>query len=354
MALSSIYRKRGRGRGGSVLALVLIVMSTMVILSAGLAYRTRVEMRLVHANAQRTQAYYLALGGIERIKALLSREELTPLTIARICQFTSTATEEELFGQFKDFAPDDGQWVTYSLRDELACLSVNNSDPASWTNIDCVSRELRSSISDWMDEDDDISPEGAETDFYERLEFPYTSKNGVFIALKELLFLKGVTPEIYLGEDLNRNSLLDENEKDGQLRIPPDNEDNLLDLGLVDVFTVYGDGRLNINTVSKPILAALPGLDEGVAELILAQRAGPDGALGTEDDACIASAKDIADVEGLTELQIELLGHYCVFDSEYFRIFSCAQLNGTFKCCLMATVRFTDSGPQILLLERLL
>lgn len=354
MDLSLKCRKRWREHRGSVLALVLIVMSSMVILSVGLAYRTRIEMRLAHANAQRTQAYYLALGGIERIKALLSHEELTPLTIARICQFTSTAAEEGLFEQFMDFALNDGKCLTYSLRDELAHLNLNNSDPASWTNIDCVSQGFRSSILDWIDEDDDTSPDGAETDFYERLDFPYTSKNGAYVALRELLFLKDVTREIYLGEDLNRNSLLDENEIDGQFRMPPDNEDNRLDPGLVDIFTVYGDGKVNINTASKPILAALPGLDEEVAELILTYRAGPDGKLGTEDDMCCTGAEDIAGAEGLTELQIELLSHYCTFESGYFRIFSSAGLNGTFKCCLMATIKHTESRLQTLFLERLL
>jgi len=75
--------KSRRRRDGSVLILVLIVLSSMTILSVGLAYMTRIEMRLTYANAQRMQAYYLALGGIERIKALLSQEELSPLTVAR-------------------------------------------------------------------------------------------------------------------------------------------------------------------------------------------------------------------------------------------------------------------------------
>lgn len=337
-----------------MLILVLIVLSSMTILSVGLAYRTRIEMRLAYANAQRTQAYYLALGGIERIKALLSQEELSPLTIARICQFTGTAKEEGLFEQLNEFDLNEGKLLTYSLRDELGYLNLNSSDPASWINIDCVSEECRAGILDWIDEDDDTSSGGAETDFYELLEFPYISKDSPFVALKELLFLKGVTRDIYLGEDLNRNSSLDENERDGWSKVPFDNEDNRLDFGLVDTFTVYGDGKVNINTTHKAILGALPGLDDEVAEFILIYRAGPDGRLGTDDDMCCTSSEEIANIEGLTELQIELLQQYCCFNSEYFRIFSSAGLNNTFKCCLMATVKCTESQPRILYLERLL
>jgi len=338
---------------GSVLVLVLIVMSSMVILSVGLAYRTRIEMRLARTNAQRTQAYYLALGGIERIQALLTQKELSPLTIAQICPFTGTAKEEGLFGHLEGYDLMKGKLLTYNLRDEQGYLNLNKSDPLSWVNIDYISEECSSAIMDWIDEDDDAGPFGAETDYYERLELPYISKDGPFVALKEMLFLKGITREGYLGEDLNRNHLLDENERDGFLRIPFDNEDNKLDFGLVDTFTVYGDGKVNINTTYKAILSALPGLDEGVAELILTYRTGPDGQLGTDDDRYCTSSENISNIEGLTELQVELLKQYCCFDTEYFRIFSSAGLNNTFQCCLMATVKCTESQSQILYMERL-
>lgn len=341
-------------QSGSVLILVLIVLSSMTILSVGLAYRTLIDMKLAHNNAQRTQAYYLALGGVERIKALLSSQELSASTIAHMCQFTNTAENEGLFEQLKEFDPPEGSSLTYSLRDEQGYLNLNRSDPASWVSIDCVSEECCSTILDWIDEDDDAGPDGAETDFYERLEFPYASKNAPLATLKELLFIKGITRDIYLGEDLNRNSMLDDNERDGPYQIPFDNEDNVLDLGLLDIFTTYGDGKININTARGEILSALPGLDDQAAECILAHRRGPDRQNGTEDDGLLTSTEDLVSVEGLTELQIELLGQYCCFDSEYFRVFSSAGLDSTIKCCLMATIKCTESQHQVLYIERLL
>ncbi len=84
-------------RRGSVLVAVLIVISTMLILSVGLTYRTRMEMELAFAHAQRAKSYYLALGGLERIKVLLSSNELTPAIITQICQFNNSADIENLF-----------------------------------------------------------------------------------------------------------------------------------------------------------------------------------------------------------------------------------------------------------------
>jgi len=342
----------GQKPKASVLILVLIVLASMVTLSAGLAYRTRIEMQLAHAYAQRTESYYLALGGIERVKALLSHEKLSPLTIAHLCRFHGTAKEEDLFEELEGLT--DGKLVAYSLRDEQGYLNINKSDPGSWTNMDLGSKELCSSIVDWTDADDDTEPDGAETDFYQRLEPAHVAKNSPCAALRELILVRGVTQNIYTGEDLNRNSSLDENERDGQLQFPGDNEDNELDLGIVDIFTVHGDGRININTAPYHILSVLQGLDEEAADIILAYRAGPDGQFGTDDDTCFTSAEELAHVEGLTELQIELLPQYCCFDSEYFRIFSAASLDKTLRCCLMATAKSTENGIQILCFERLL
>lgn len=339
---------------GSVLILVLIVLSTMTALSVGLAFRTRIELKLAQANARRVQSYYLALAGIERTKALIGEQELEPSTVAGVCWFTRTAAEEGLFEGLDNMGVTDGKYLMYSLRDELSYLNINNSDPSSWENIRGLSRELRAGILDWIDQDDDTSPDGAETDFYERLEPAYVSKNADCSALKELLFLRTAGRHLYLGEDLNRNSLLDENERDGLANLPFDNGDSVLDLGLVDIFTVYGDGRININTVSKAILAALPGLDGAVADRILTHRAGPDGRFGTDDDNAITEVKDIASIEGLTELQVELLGQYCCFDSAQFRIFSYARLDSGFDCCLMGTLSCVNNQPRLLCLERLL
>ncbi len=347
------FQQIGCCRKASVLVLVLIVVSAMTILATGLAWRTRIEIKLAYSNAQRTRVYYLALGGIERVKALLRQQELTPANIARICQFTDTAKKEGLFSELKGGNPDEGNLLTYGLRDEQGYLNVNKSDSASWENIRGINKEHRACILDWIDADNDTNPGGAETDFYERLEPPYTAKNSECIALKELLFVKTITPESYLGKSLSQSFGAAGNKKNQEFQIRFDDGDNAEDLGLINIFTVYGDGRININTAPEIIMAALPGLDIRAAESILTYRKGPDGQFGTDDDGCLADANGLENLKDLTELQIELLHQYCSFDSEYFRIFSYAGLNDTFECCLMATIRKVGDQPEVVYLERL-
>ena len=164
------FLENRRRRRGSVLILVLIVISSMTILAVGLAYRTRIEMKLAQADALRTKVYYLALGGIERAKALLSQRELSSANIAGICLFNGTAEEEGLFAQLKDCDFQEGTSLAYCLRDEQGYLNVNKSDSAAWENTGSISKENRACILDWIDADDDTNPDGAETDFYERSE----------------------------------------------------------------------------------------------------------------------------------------------------------------------------------------
>lgn len=54
-----------------------------------------------------------------------------------------------------------------------------------------------------------------------------------------------------------------------------------------DLITVYGEGKININTGSPEILK-IAGLDEGIIDTILAYRKGADGQEMTEDDGVYA------------------------------------------------------------------
>jgi DNA uptake protein ComE-like DNA-binding protein len=240
------------------------------------------------------------------------------------------------------------------VRDEQACLNLNTSDAACWQQIPGIGTEWAAAVIDFTDQDNDTSPDGAESSVYLSLEPAYAAKNRPLIALKELLCVKGTTCNLYVGEDLNRNLLLDENETDGAEQPPVDNEDNKLDLGLVDIFTVHGEGRININTASKTVLAALPGLDEQVADAIIAHRCGPDGIVRTEDDIWMTDANDLAGLTQVTELHVELLQQYCCFSSQYLRVFSTASVEGGHTCSLMATVKISGQQSEIVCLERLL
>lgn len=332
-------------RKAFVLILVLIVVSAMSTIVIAAVYRTKIAIRLAHANSQRTKAYYLAIGGIERTKALLASRELDVKWVGLVSGFTSDAISEGLFAEQALANHDMNIFLSYCVRDELAYFNINSSDPACWENIPGISSEIRSCICDWIDEDDDTNPSGAESDYYQRLDTPYGCKNKPVTKLRELCYIKNIDFDMYRGQYASL---------DNRTLSPRKNQSNSnLALTLTDIFTVYGDGKVNINTASSTIFSALPGLDSQAINTILSYRAGADGKTGTDDDNYIESAESLTKIEGLTELQVELLSQYCCFSSGLFRIYSRAEVQKNI-CVLMSTVEVVQNQSKIVSTERLL
>jgi type II secretory pathway component PulK len=358
MYASSTRRDKRQSRPGSVLILVLIVLSSMTALSVGLAHRTRIELQLAQANATRVQAYYLALGGLERVKTLLSAVETLDAesrlqAVAGLNAFAGTADQENLFEQVPEFAAREGRALSYAVRDELGYFHVNRSDPAAWENLGLLGREHVAGILDWIDADDDTGPGGAESDVYLRLATPYVAKNRPCGCLKELLLVRGVDRQLYAGAVLSR-CLQPAQERDDAASLFAPGAGGTVETDLLHVFTVCGAGRINLNTAAPALLAALPGLDETAAAHITAWQAGPDGVFGTQDDRVIANAADLAKIEGLTPQQVDLLGEYGCFESQFFRVLCRARFGPHVQCCLMATIHSGQDRPQVLHVERLL
>jgi general secretion pathway protein K len=98
-------------------------------------------------------------------------------------------------------------------------------------------------ILDWVDADSETRfPNGAEDDYYTRLERPYRAANGPFGDVSELRLVRGVTDEIHA-------------------RLAP-------------FVTVIGRATaINVNTAPAEILMSLgPGIDRGTAEILIGSR----------------------------------------------------------------------------------
>ncbi len=86
-------------------------------------------------------------------------------------------------------------------------------------------------VTDWLDPNDDVTRFGAENSYYMSLEKPYRCRNGPMESIEEILLVRGVSPEIFYGTE----------------DIP----------GIAPFLTVYGDGKVNINTAHPVILRSL-------------------------------------------------------------------------------------------------
>lgn len=91
---------------------------------------------------------------------------------------------------------------------------------------------LIDAIKDWIDPDDEVTRFGAENGYYRSLEAPYACGNGPIDSLGQLRLVKGMTDALFFGSDDSGS-------------------------GISNHLTVYGDGRININTADPLVLRAL-------------------------------------------------------------------------------------------------
>jgi len=103
--------------------------------------------------------------------------------------------------------------------------------------------ELLPAILDWLDADGDTRfPNGAEDEYYTRLEQPYRAANGPFADVSELRLVRGITPEIYA-------------------KLAP------------HVCVLGNSVPLNVNTAPAEVLMSVgPGLDRATADLLVTSR----------------------------------------------------------------------------------
>jgi hypothetical protein len=143
-----------------------------------------------------------------------------------------------------------------------------------------MTEELSDAILDWLDEDDEPRPYGAELEYYTTLPTPYEPANGPVSSVEDLLLVRGMTPTILFGADANRNGVLDPDEQQ-RFNVTVDTPGAL---GLAAYLTVHGreankrrDGSLRVNvnaddleTLYEDLVAALE--DETYASFIVAYR----------------------------------------------------------------------------------
>jgi len=269
---------------GSILIITLWILSLLTIFTVSLGYNIISQLHFADHLQDRLKMYYLAKAGIERAIIELENDESPNYDSLN----EAWASNE---GFFKETPLGDGYiTVSYELESESQRVREPGEskvlygimDESSKININKASAEIlrlllervgeaekdeaidiANAVIDWRDVDSIISPGGAENEYYENLGLPYECKNGKFEAVEELLLVRGMNPEIFSK--------------------------------IKDIITIYGEGRVNINTASFAALYAL-GLDKDLVSRIIQFRQGSDGKIGTEDDNIFKTIGELRDI----------------------------------------------------------
>ena len=277
-------------RRASVLVGLLWCLALLSVVVIGVLHTARLDLLVVKNHGDQIQAHYLALAGIEKAKALIYRDAAERKRNARNHtgglydapdHFRDVPLGRGQFRVFRQGSREEGGGILYGVSDEESRLNVNQASAEEIGKIAEMAPEIVASILDWRDEDNEVTPGGAEADYYTSFQPPCLPRNGPFQTTRELLMVRGVSRELFLGEDTNQNGLLDPEEDDGNETPPPDNRDGFLDAGWSGVVTVdsavrnqnaAGLDRVNVQTADEKSLASVPGISAELAKAIVASR----------------------------------------------------------------------------------
>jgi general secretion pathway protein K len=309
---------------GSVLVMVIWILSILTVLAVSVSVITSAQVYFIKRYRNQTTAYFIARAGIlqaiaelELDKSLSAYDALKEDWSNKPELFRNKKVGSGFFSLSYEYSPGlitqnaEGQQTAitntfYGMMDEERKININT---ASMSVLQALfqeragltpsqAKEIADSIVDWRDQDNDRRENGAENGYYQSLPQAYACKNDRFNLLEELILVKGIKPDIFYA--------------------------------VKDFITLYGDGKVNVNTAPYPVLRAL-GLTDSLANKIIRCRAGIDGIEGTEDDEVFMQASNIINTlvtrESLTSSEIALINNLLVTNaltvqSNYFRIIS--------------------------------
>ena len=232
-------RSRQRRRGVSVLlAMWSVVIAALTATSIQLvSFR---QPHLGHEVLQRTQARWAARAGVESVIAALSWDATTPeptdaFSVFRELRLASVGRTENASWDIRhhregmDFGEPLDEHARLNINDEqnLGLLFPLFEEPMPGMNRD-MSEDQYAALRDWIDEDDEPTMFGAESDYYDA-NYNYSPRNEPLRSITEMELVAGMWPDYVRGEDWDLDGRLDPNENDGDKSPPEDDADGWLD-----------------------------------------------------------------------------------------------------------------------------
>jgi len=258
-------------KGGVALVLVIWAMVMLTAIAGEFTYSMRTELNIVRNLKEEEESYQSALAGIELAKLEILSAKKSSYVYMNEDGILVLLQENE--NPVRTFELENGSF-SYTINDEDGKLNINNATLPQLkyivrnTGIDDIAAvdTIVDSIIDWKDTNDLHMLNGAEEDYYQSLENPYSCKDGSFDIIDELLLVKGVTPEIFYGSEKkdDEEEETDESESDEKQSLK----------GIAQYFTPFARGNININTAPELVLEAVFGI-EAAQNIIIQRKAGP-------------------------------------------------------------------------------
>ncbi len=251
--MSSIKSKH-REKGVIFIATLFIIL---ILLSLTLVYTRQAQVfasstAIQHAQNQADANIRAATQSIFAALTESITSDSAKIPTAEQLPAQAIATEHGLYWIIKtSFQNPESPTLEYGLEAENAKLNLNTMTAEFLKRCTEIDESHIDAILDWKDRDSDTREIGAESEYYQSLDNPYTAKNSNYETVDELMLVKDITPAILYGEDTNQNGTLDPNEDDGDDTLPLDNADGTLNPGYAKLFTIYSKENAQANNNSN-------------------------------------------------------------------------------------------------------
>ncbi len=187
----------------------------------------------------------------------------------------------------------------------------------SWKVNDGEIYKLADHLMDWVDQDSLKRLNGAENEDYTKLGFPGYPPNRPFQSLEEMELVPGIE---FLAE------------------ARPDWK---------EYFTVWGDGKLDVNEAPAELIAVVCQVGSLPAEMFVNRRLGSDGEKGTSDDFEYTEMAQVRSALGLSESLFKTVESRITLKSNYRRIVSVGRI-GNYERSLAVVVQLNTNPVQYL------
>ncbi len=237
-----------KNQQGFALLLSLLILFLLVVIIFEADFQIRADLRAAGNFRDDLKAYYLSRSGVSAGEALLIDDAKTSNLYDDLSELWAFPIPEYPLGDglLSGFIVDEERKINLNF---LVKLNVGK-ETVSQERKDQLIRlfvllevnpDLVDAIIDWIDENDEALPFGAESAAYQTREPGYSAKNGKMNTLSELRMVQGITPEIYN-------------------KITP-------------YLTVYGLGKINVNTADPFVLQSIDeAIDETEARRLIEKR----------------------------------------------------------------------------------
>ncbi len=286
---------------GVILIASLWMVAILAVFAVSIGRQSAITLKLTSYDIDKIKAYFIARAGITRVISEKKLEYKKNLSVGIDALSQPWANNKALFDRhpFGDGSytvsyeyplfdqGEDAPVTLYGLMDEESKINLNMVTEETLNNLlvyfnidEDNAAEIAGAILDWRDKDDLVMSSenrllyGAEDMYYQGLPERYDCKDSDFNTIYELLLVRGVDSKV---------------------------------LNMIKPYiTVFGSGKININSASEPVLSALFGPDfTNLASKIMDYRRGEDDLIGTSDDAWFSYGSTITDrgKEGLVEIK---------------------------------------------------